>query len=214
MDEKRSDGMKIREKPAIDWKVPPNPHRGEELIKNLAVASALVLCAIALKRGAVPGAEDFTDAVVASVTDETLLDDRLGKLSFVSTLFPEATLVFGESNDAELTLPVHGGMVVHAWNQEEPYMTWRTENPRVMSMSDGVVMGVYHGENEERLVQIMGENGLSCIYGNLKDAAVQTGERVDAGKVLGTLMEGSDFVLEVRRNGVSVDPASFLGSAS
>lgn len=204
--------LEIRKKDPVEWYVPQKRRRGEELLKNLGVASALVLCAVTLKCGALPAASSMTDAVVASVSDDTLLDDRLGKLSFVSTLFPEATLVFGESSDHTLAMPVSGGMVVHAWSEAEPYTTWRSGTSNVYASGSGVVMGVYHGENEERLVQVMHENGLSCLYGNLENACVRVGDEVEAGELLGQLLPGQDCVLEVMQNGISVDPAPYLAS--
>lgn len=206
--------LKVKERIVIDWKEPIKKRPGEELMKNLGVAASLVLCAVALKSGALPAASDATDAVLTSVSNDTLLDDQLGKLSFVSKLFPEATLVFGESEAEALSMPVSGGMVVHAWSEEEPYITWQTANNSVYASDDGVVMGVYHGENEERLVQVLGDSGLICLYGNLQETAVQTGDRVAAGDLLGVLLDNSDCVFEVRVDGVSVDPAVYLASAT
>lgn len=204
--------LKLKVKPDICWKTPVKRQLGENLMKNLGVAAALVLCAVALKGGALPGATGAVDAVLAAATDESLLDDHLGKLSFVSSLFPEATLVFGEKQDNELILPVSGGTVVHVWSSSEPYMSWRTSSRQVLAAGAGTVMGVYHGEDEERLIHIMGENGLSCLYGNLQDTQVSAGESVNPGDVLGTLLEERDCVFEVRQDGVSVDPAEYLGN--
>lgn len=202
--------LKPRGKPDIDWRTPAKRCAGEALMKNLGVAAALVLCTVALRGGAVPGASGPVDAVLTAATDDSLLDDHLGKLSFVSSLFPEATLVFGESRQS-LALPVSGGTVVHAWSQAEPYMAWRSHSSRVCAAGGGTVEGIYHGVDEERLVQVMGENGVSCVYGNLQEAFVETGDAVQAGDCLGTLMEGRDCVMEVRVDGVSVNPAAYLG---
>ena len=183
-------------------------------MKNLAVASALVLCTVALRSGAVPGAEGVTDAVLTAATGDTLLDDSLGKLSFVSTLFPEATLVFGESRWDSMSIPVSGGSVVHAWSQAEPYITWQSSRSEVFAACPGTVMGVYHGEEEERLVQVMTDSGLTCVYGCLARVDVQEGDWVDTGDLLGVLTEGQHCAFEVRRDGVSVDPALYLRSAT
>ena len=180
-------------------------------MRNLTMASVLVLCAVTLRSGALPPLSDVTDAVLTAATDDSLLDDQLGKLSFVSTLFPEATLVFGESRRSELSMPVSGGVVVHAWSQAEPYMSWRTDNDRVTAAADGEVIGVYHGNGEERLVQVMGDSGIACLYGNLAEVSVQTGDAVRAGDLLGTLLNGAEAVFEVRRDGMSIDPALFWG---
>ena len=214
--ETRTQQLRPKEKPArlpdipeVSWREQLRRKPGEELLKNMAVAAALVLCAITLRGGALPQATDVTDAVMTAVTGDTLLDDQLGKLSFVSALFPEATLVFGQTSTEEsLALPVSGGAVVHAWSEEEPYMAWRTSSARITSSMDGEVIGVYHGNGEERLVQVLGDDGLSCLYGNLGEVSVS------AGDAIGTLMPGADFVMEVRRDGFSVDPAALLDSAS
>lgn len=220
--ETRTGEMKPREKriqppeaPQIEWRRAVKEKPGEELMKNLAVAAALVLCAVTLKSGAVPAASDATDAVLTAATGDTLLDDRLGKLSFVSTLFPEATLVFGETSaDESIALPVSGGTIIHAWSEEEPYTTWRTADTTVYASSAGEVAGIYHGEDEERLVQITNADGLSCIYGNLETVSVELGDAVETGDVLGVLMPGYDCAFEVRVDGYSVDPAGLLSSAT
>ena len=113
--------IRVRERKAIEstpiqWEELPKPRRCEELLKNLAVASALVLCTVALRSGAIPAASTMTDAVLAAATGDSLLDDSLGKLSFISAIFPEATLVFGETIQESLAVPVSGGSVVHAWS--------------------------------------------------------------------------------------------------
>ncbi len=195
----------------IEWKQPEKRHPGEHLIRNMAVAAALVVSAVALRSGAIPELSDATDAVLTAATTDSLLDDQLGRLSFVSALFPEATLVFGNSTGEQLDLPVSGGAVVHAWSAQEPYMSWRPTGRSVTSASAGEVIGVYHGNGDERLVQVLGEDGLACLYGNLETVHVQTGDAVAAGDPIGDVMTGADLVFEVRRDGQSIDPALFLG---
>lgn len=193
----------------IQWQEPVKRPLGEHLTRNLAVASALVLCAVALRQGAVPSLQGATDAIMTAVTSDTLLDDTLGRLSFVSSLFPEATLVFGEQRET-VAMPVSGGSVVHVWSEEEPYMAWRGGDTTVTSAISGEVIGVYHGHGEERLVQIMGSNGLSCMYGNLAEISLRTGDMVAVGDPVGTVLPGADCVFEVRRDGISIDPAVLL----
>lgn len=197
--------------PEIQWKQPPARRPGERLMRNLAVASALLICAVTLRSGALPELSGATDAVLTAATDDTLLDDQLGRLSFVSSIFPEAALVFGSSGDGSLAMPVSGGAVVHVWSQAEPYMSWLTDSETVASASSGEVIGVYHGNGDESLVQVLGDDGLACLYGNLAEVSVRTGDAVSAGDPLGTLMTGAEFVFEVRRDGMSIDPALYLG---
>ena len=187
----------------------PKP-RGQSWLKNMAVASALVLCAVTLRTGALPTFSTATDAILTVATDQSLLDDQLGKLSFVSALFPEAVLVFGESTYHELTMPVSGGTVIHTWSEDEPYLSLRTNSSRVLSASSGEVVGIYHGNGEEQLVQVFGEGGLSCIYGNLMNVNVQIGEQIEPGQVVGTILPGKDLIFEVKLDGFHVDPAKYM----
>ncbi len=207
--ERRSIPMEPAPTNVMEWTDPPPKRHSEAFMKNLAVAAALVLCAVTLRTGALPEFSPTTEAILTAATDQSLLDDQLGKLSFVSALFPEAVLVFGESKDT-LTIPVNGSAVVHTWSKQEPYMTMRTNASEVLSYSSGEVIGVYHGNGSERLVQVLGDNGLSCLYGNLEEVYVSTGDYVSEGETLGVLMRGEDLVLQVYRNGISIDPADYF----
>ena len=200
----------VRNTPAPDWQTVQDLPPKHSLLKNLAVASALVLCAVTLRTGALPSLDDATDAILTAATDQSLLDDQLGKLSFVSSLFPEAVLVFGETQVPELTLPVSGGVIVHAWSEQEPYTTFRANTSQAFSAIAGEVSGVYHGNGDERLVQITNGDGISCLYGNLQDVCVQIGDSVQAGHQIGTILPGEDIAFEIRMDGHSIDPARWF----
>lgn len=145
-------------KPDIEWVKTPKKHWQERLLPNLAIASALMLCAVALKTGAIPPLTDAVQSVMSAATDDSLLNGDLGKLSFVSSIFPEASLVFGESG-GKLTMPVEAESVVHAWSQSEPFISWDAQTKIVTSAMAGEVIGVYHGNEDERLVQVLGADG-------------------------------------------------------
>ena len=168
-----------------------------------------MLCAVALKTGAIPPLTDAVQSVMSAATDDSLLNGDLGKLSFVSSIFPEASLVFGESG-GKLTMPVEAASVVHAWSQSEPFISWDAQTKIVTSAMAGEVIGVYHGNEDERLVQVLGADGLSCLYGNLASVTVSTGDMVQTGDPLGTLLAGQPCVMEVRQDGLSVDPAVMM----
>ena len=194
----------------IEWNEVPKRSRGESFAKNLAMSAALVLCAITLRAGAVPSLTEPADVILTAATDQSLLDDQLGKLSFVSALFPEAVLVFGEQEHSVLTLAISSEAVVHTWSEQEPYTAWHAVGGLVFSPCDGEVIGVYHGNGDERLVQIMSADGIACLYGNLKDVHVATGDYVTTGTTLGMLQPDEACILEVRENGRSVDPARYM----
>lgn len=179
-------------------------------MRNLAVAAALVVCAVCLRSGAVPSLNDEADAVLTAASGDILLDDSLGRLSFVSTIFPEATLVFGEAEPATLSVPVSGAALLHAWSETEPYVSWRSSDRRVSASAEGVVMGVYHGNDDELLVEIRHDDGCSTVYGNLAQTALNEGDTVAAGASVGLLRDDALCVFEVLQDGRSVDPAPLL----
>ena len=184
--------------------------QADQMLKNLAVSSALVLCAVMLRTGAFPKLSPAADVVLAAATDHSLLDEQLGKLSFVSALFPEAVLVFGESQGIKLTYPENTESVCHVWSEEEPYMAWTMNRGDVSASAGGEVVGVYHGNGAERIVKINGSKGMSCLYGNLAEVSVGVGDIVAVGDLVGRLLPGEELAFEVQLNGVSIDPAAYF----
>lgn len=216
--ETKTSSIRLRQKPVCNpvdqsissEKIRRSPFQAEHLLKNMGVAAALVLCAVALRTGSLPALDPAADVVLTAATDNSLLDDQLGKLSFVSALFPEAVLVFGEQSSITLEPPVRMEQVTHAWTEQEPYTAWEAGGEAVVASADGEVTGVYHGNGEEKNVWIKGKDGMTCIYGNIKEAAVRTGDAVNTGDLIGHLLPGKDFVFEVQKNGISVDPTIYL----
>lgn len=216
--ETQTTAIKIRQKRLIEpvaqmtseEEVKKKHFRADQLLKNTGMAAALVLCAVTLRTGALPALDPAADVVLAAATDNSLLDDQLGKLSFVSTLFPEAVLVFGENSSTELVLPADLEQVTHAWSEQEPYMAWEVGGGVVTASADGEVTGVYHGNGDEQIVKITGKDGITCIYGNLEEAAVHVGDAVRTGDVIGSILPGEDFAFEVQKSGISVDPENYL----
>ena len=194
--------------PHVIWK--EESGRRYDFLKNLVTASALLICVVMLRGGAVPGADSAADAVLASARQDTLLNDELGKLTFVSTLFPESVLVFGESRDDHVTMPVNATAMIHSWRYDEPYAAWASDGTNVFAAVTGEVAGVYHGMDEELIVQITNDRQLSCIVGNLTQVTVATGDHVTQGELIGNIGEGSYCTFEVQQDGRSIDPAFLL----
>lgn len=191
----------------IEWQEAKPRLPADHFIKNTAVAAAVLLCLIALRNGAVPQAKDLTDTVLAAASTDDLLNDRLGKLSFVSALFPEAVLVFGEgSHTPVMAMPVTASAQVHAWSEQEPYVAWASNSTNVFAALSGEVSGVYHGPDEEIMVQITDGSGNSVICGNLRQANVSLGDYVEQGELIGWIEAGSYCSFEAQHQGVSIDP--------
>lgn len=196
--------------PAVEWRQPVKRARGEELLKNISVAAALLVCIVMLRNGAMPQASNLTDAVLAAATDDSLLDDRLGKLSFVSALFPEAVLVFGQNVLEPFSMPVQASATVHTWSESEPYVAWTADSTCVFAAISGEVAGIYHGMDEELIIRITNDRQTSAIAGNLRSVNVSVGDSVEQGELIGWIGEGSYCTFEVQNNGQSVDPALLM----
>lgn len=166
---------------------------------------------MALRTGRIPPLDTAADVVLTAATDQTLLDEQLGKLSFVSSLFPETVLVFGESPSVYLSEPVASEDIIHVWSEQEPYVVWNADEDSVSAAADGEVTGIYHGNGDEIIVKIMSEDGLSCVYGNLKETTVMAGDHVSAGEIIGYLSPDGNLAFEVMRYGVSIDPTPHFG---
>lgn len=192
----------------VEWVKPNRKSFADRLTRNVAMAAAILLCVVALRNAALPAAQDVFSAIKDSVTMD--LDETLGKLTFVSSLLPEAALVFlDDSESIQVFAPVKGDLV-HVWREEEPYIGLLGVSQDVRAAAEGDVMSVAHGENEERILRIRHGNGLETMYGNMKECYVSEGDHVYAGDLLGVTGSGQPVYFELRRNGRSINPISYL----
>ena len=199
---------KKEKKDSFTWLRSGKTHFAERLTRNVAIAAAVLLCAVAIRNGALPQAQDVFSAVQQSVNMN--LDETLGKLTFVSNLLPESALVFLNSNETiQVTAPVHGE-IVHAWREAEPYVALLGVSSDVRAASGGQIMNVAHGDAEERIVRIRHDNGLETMYYNLEESYVAEGDKVFEGDIIGHTADKQPVYFELRRNGRSIDPTSLM----
>lgn len=185
-------------------------HWGEKLARNLAVAGMLALVLTALRSKNLPSGETVLTAVQEMV--HTKWDNQLGKISFVSNLFPETVSVFFESPlQTELTAPCFGN-VVHGWTEAEPYLGYASADNRAYAVGAGQVMSVSHGLEEERIIRVRQEDGLETMYYNLASTDLKEGDQVTVQTCMGTVLDGKNLMIEVRRAGRAIDPTGMLSS--
>ena len=120
--------------------------------------------------------------------------------------------------------PLAGHSVLSEYGEDNnSYMALRapSANAAVVAVADGVVRGVsFVSANDGYMVSVAHSDRLSTVYTNLRPPAVQVGDRVSKGEVIGNL-GGSTLVapdvlklwVQVTENGRSafVDPAVALG---
>lgn len=178
--------------------------RLDQLGRNLIVTGCLFLMVLAVRNTAQPQAQSVFSALKASAGMEW--DESIGKLSFVNAVLPPSVqAVWSQENDIAVFSPIRGD-VVHAWSRQEPYVMIQSKVLDVRAAADGEVMSVAHGLDEERIVRIRHDDESESMYGNLAKCHLDAGDRVYAGDVFATLLEGKPLAFELRIDGRSVDP--------
>ena len=186
------------------------PRFGERLSRNLALAGMLIITVAALRNAQLPTGQTVLTAVRHMIDDHW--EENIGKISFVSNLFPETVSVFFQSAPAaSLTLPCFQASLVHPWSGDEPYLGFASSNgSAVYAVSSGQVMSVAHGPEEEKIIRLRHEDGLESMYYNLLTVAVREGDAVTASTKLGEAIPGASIAVEVRRAGLPIDPTALF----
>ena len=182
--------------------------RADKLVRNLAVVGAMLLTVVAVKNAGSPNAQSVFGALQASTDMEW--DESLGKLSFVGGILPEGIQAVWSEREAITVFEPVSGETVHAWSQSEPYMAFMSQVRDVRAVADGEVMSVAHGLEEERILRVRHDDATESIYSNLLNCYAQEGDRVYAGDVIATTIEGKPLVFELRRDGRSINPEGLL----
>lgn len=186
---------------------------GEKLLRNTAVACALLLTVLSLNNIDQPWSQKLTEGVRQAMTMRIDWDETLGRLSFVRSLVPETALVFlNLGQRADLNKPVDGE-ITHEYTEQQPWLEYRCSSAeQVICAADGVVTAAGQGAGSEWIILVQSEDGLETVYGYLADVYVKSGQEVKAGQQLGATAERAESRLyfEVRENGVSIDPTGRL----
>lgn len=198
-----------------------HPHRemrdgltvGEKLLRNTAVACALLLTVMSLKNIDQPWSRKMTEGVRQAMTMRIDWDETLGRLSFVRALVPETALVFFNMSDrADLTAPLQAE-ISHEYSEQQPWIEYRCGAAQtVASAIDGVVTAVGQGAGGEWIVLIRNDEGLETVHGYLESVYVRVEQEVSAGQQIGVTADKpeSRLYFEVRENEESVDPTGRL----
>jgi len=181
---------------------------GERLIRNSAVACALLLSLMAARNIDRPWSNRLTQSIRSAVTMQIDWDEGLGKLRFVRALMPDAALVFLNLSDGEgLKTPVEGTLA-HSFSEDQPWLEYRCETGSpVLAAQSGTITAAGQGAGGDWIILVQHEEGES-MYGYLTSAALQVGQEVEKGGVLGQSSERLYF--EWREAGSSVDPSQRL----
>lgn len=92
------------------------------------------------------------------------------------------------------------------------------EGSVVLAAADGTVRGIGFSASEGNFLRIDHGNGLETFYAHCRNFAVQEGDSVQAGGMIGTvgstgMSTGPHLHFEVRQDGEAQDPLGYLGGA-
>ena len=188
----------------------PKLSAGDRMLRNTAVACALLLGVLALGNIRQPWAMRASETVQRALTMHIDLDSSIGRLSFVRDWMPESALVFFNlDGGAELAAPVSGELK-HAYSDDQPWLLFACpEDSPVCAAADGTVTAVSELSGGSTGVLIDHGEGMETVYAYLSSASVQPGDAVSRGQALG--QSAAQLYFELRQSEATVDPTERMG---
>ena len=191
--------------------MPPsrNTHT-ERLLRNSAIACAVLLGVLTLTNVDQPWAKKAVNGIEQALTMRIDLDDTIGELTFVRELMPESALVFlNISGKEQLGLPVKGSLS-HPWSELQPWLMFTCDSgTAVNAAEDGTVTAVSELSDGRKGLIVDHGNGLESVYAYMDTVNAASGDAVLRGQQLGTA-DGYMY-FEWRVNGKSIDPSELMG---
>lgn len=185
----------------------PRPGGMMKLTRNTAFLMLLLVCLASIHNQQLPDGRTVLTAVQSTVDQEW--DESLGRITFVDNMMPQTLSVFFQEEETySLSLPCNGTLV-HLWETHAPYVSFDTAGS-VLAIADGEVMSLSHDSTDQLSLRIRHENGLESVYYHLASTPLREGDMVSSGEAVGSLQEGHNLVLDVRRNGLSIDPVAYF----
>lgn len=181
----------------------------DRLLRNSALACALLLGILALGNIDQPWAQRTSETIERALTMHIDLDESIGQLSFVRRLMPESALVFlNLSGESEFTAPITGHLT-HAYTETQPWLMFVSEESEsIRAVSSGTVTAVSKLSDGSYGILIDHGGGLESVYAYVSDASVQSGDTVSRNQAIATSFT---LYFELRDGGKAIDPTERLG---
>ena len=182
----------------------------DRLLRNSALACAMLLGILAIGNMNQPWARSASESVQRALTMRIDLDETIGELSFVRDLMPESALVFlNLTGESELAVPANGNLL-HPFSDAQPWLVFEcASESEIIAAADGTVTAVSDLSGDTVGVLIDHGSGLESVYAYLSDASVQPGDSVQRGQQIGT--GETNVYFELRESGSAVDPTARMG---
>lgn len=180
---------------------------GEKLLRNTAVACALLLGILTLKNIDAPWSQAAVSGIESALTMRIDPDESLGKLSFVRSIVPESALVFLNISGKGCVEPVEGD-AVHSFSEGQPWTVYQcAEKAPVRSAMTGNVSAVTQLDTGDWCVVIDHGGGIETMYAFMEKPLVDAGDTVPRGAEIGSCMS-TELYYEYRLDGKSVLPGT------
>ena len=191
-------------------KLRPRLSAMEKLVRNAAVACALMLCALAVQNINQPWAQNATSHLKRVLTMRIDLDESLGRLNFVRGLVPDTAQVFWQMGSKGKLQPPVDGVITHEYAKEQPWTEFLCATARsIVAAEAGTVAAVMQGEKGDWTLLLDHESGAQTVYAYMAQALAKPGDRVSRGAQIGVSAddENSRLYFELRKDGLPADPA-------
>ena len=186
------------------------PSPGDRLLRNSAIACAVLLGVLALGNIHQPWAEKASAGIEQALTMHIDLDESIGSLTFVREIMPESALVFMNLSGASAMTKPADGPVVHSWSGVQPWIMFACqEGVPVYAAAAGIVTAVSPLSGGLFGVLIDHGEGLESVYASLTEVRIAVGDAVQRGQEIGAASE--NLYYELRQSGESIDPTARLG---
>lgn len=205
----------------VRWRSIPHPKQrskrtperltlSDRLLRNSAIACALLLGILAVGNIDRPWAHSASESVERALTMHIDLDESIGGLSFVRKFMPEGALVFlNLSGQSEFAQPVEGD-VVHTFSDAQPWLLFSCPTDSdILAIADGTITAVSELSGGTIGLLIDHGSGRESVYAYLAEASVKPGQTVQRGDVIGRSSENVYF--ELREDETPVDPSERMG---
>lgn len=205
----------------VRWRSIPHPKQhskgvserltlSDRLLRNSAIACALLLGILAVGNIDRPWAHSTSESVERALTMHIDLDESIGGLSFVRKFMPEGALVFlNLSGQSEFAQPVEGE-ITHPFSDAQPWLLFGCPaNSDIFAIADGTITAVSELSGGTVGLLIDHGSGHESVYAYLTEVSVKPGQTVQRGDVIGT--SGENVYYELREGETAVDPSERMG---
>lgn len=184
---------------------------GERLLRNSAIACALLFGILSLRNIDRPWAQAASSAVEKALTADFDVDDTLGELHFVRRFLPESALVFWNISDADNMKQPVDGAILHEYSDLQPWYTFVADNgDDVCAGKAGTLVSATQTAAGDWALVIEHPDGSSALYAYVDRGTIEVGESIAAGEVISTAAHQGSVYLEYRRDEKPIAVEEFL----